>query len=168
MLWQSLASLLKWLVSLTVLAGLLGLAHLVLDEAKEELRKEIDKKGRPNQPRPGEVKLDLQEVKELGLQTTKAQAKPRRERLVVYGRVVPNPRATVELRPAWRASILVQGVCSPATSLPGRSPLVRTAIISPPASSRRPRSWPPAPCGWSICRRGRRNERSRFPRGGLG
>jgi hypothetical protein len=106
--WHSLVPPLKWLLTLTTLAVLLGLAHVIHEEAKEEREREgkkDEKVERKNESDVKKIRLKPQEVKELGLKLAKAQAKPWRERFVVYGRIIANPRATVELRAAYAGTL---------------------------------------------------------------
>jgi cobalt-zinc-cadmium efflux system membrane fusion protein len=110
MTWHALLSLLKWPVTLAVLAGLLGLAHLAHEEAREEHAREARaEKGEADEGRKevreGVVKLTAEQVEKAGLKDSPARKATWRERAAVYGRVVPNPRATGEVRAAFAGTL---------------------------------------------------------------
>jgi RND family efflux transporter MFP subunit len=117
--WRVLTQPLKWVVTLAVFAGLLGLAHLAHEEAKEERAREKGGEKKAEKPKgpEGVVELDPEAVKELKIQTTAARETKWRKHFVVYGRVVPNPRATAELRAAFAGT--VRDADKPAWPMPG-------------------------------------------------
>jgi cobalt-zinc-cadmium efflux system membrane fusion protein len=112
MRWHALLSLLKWPVTLAALACLFGLAHLAHEEAREERAREAraekgeadEDEGR-KEAREGVVKLTAEQVEKAGLKDGPARKVTWRERVVAYGRVVPNPRATGEVRAAFAGTL---------------------------------------------------------------
>jgi hypothetical protein len=100
-------SLLPWLITLPLLGGLLALAYWV----HAEIRKERETKGdQVETPKftlgPGELRLPLK-VAEAAAITWEAikTADPWSEPVVAYGRVVPNPLATIEIRAAFAGTL---------------------------------------------------------------
>jgi biotin carboxyl carrier protein len=96
----------KWPITLGVLAGLLALAFVVHGEVRKEREREQEsdkvpkKKGNDN---PGEITVKAKN-------DTFEVATPRlvsgwTEPLTVYGRVVPNPKATYEVRSAFPGTL---------------------------------------------------------------
>jgi hypothetical protein len=97
---KRLLDILKWPIALAALAGLLVVVHLVhlavLAERKEE--GEEDKVRAPSRVKNAVVKLGEKLATAQGVKDEEAQAVSWRPRQAVYGRVVANPRATVEVR----------------------------------------------------------------------
>jgi hypothetical protein len=98
---------LKWLIALLVLAGLAFGAYLVNGLAREEQKREGDNDRVQSRQRfkDGAVTLDRDEVERLDLRTAPVRAEQWYERVPVYGRVVANPRATVEVRSPFAGTL---------------------------------------------------------------
>jgi hypothetical protein len=109
MFWRSLLSLLKWALTLAALAGLFGLAYLVNRESREERTRaakgEADEDEGPQKAPEGVVKLRPEQVEKAGIGISPVEKTDWRERVVIYGRVVPNPRATAEARAAFAGTL---------------------------------------------------------------
>jgi RND family efflux transporter MFP subunit len=93
-------ALLKWPVTLLGLAALLGAAHVINGLAQEERAAEADdeKVAVPRRVEHEVVKLGPELAARRGIKDEPARAISWSPRLTVYGRVVPNPQATVEVR----------------------------------------------------------------------
>jgi hypothetical protein len=91
---------LKWLVMVVVLGDLAALAYFVHQEMKRERAREAesDKVQSPKRVKDNLVTLEEDVVKAYGIETEPAEAVSWTERIPVYGRVIPNPRATAEVR----------------------------------------------------------------------
>jgi hypothetical protein len=92
--------LLKWPVTLALLGGLFALAyHINVKMQAERAREaESDKVQSPKRVKDNLVNLEEDVVEVYGIETQPAEAVSWTERIPVYGRVIPNPRATVEVR----------------------------------------------------------------------
>ncbi len=90
----------KWLLTLALLSGLCAAAYFVHGEMQVERAREAsgDKVQSPRRARDGIVDLGVEMAERLGVQDEAAKAVPWSEQVPVYGRVVPNPRATSEVR----------------------------------------------------------------------
>jgi hypothetical protein len=89
--------LLWWTASLALLAGLLVGAYK-LHQHRQQRAAEAEPPQVPRRAAGGVVKLGAQLAASHGLADEPARAVSWQERLTVYGRVVPNPRATAEVR----------------------------------------------------------------------
>ena len=91
---------LKWVAALLLLAGLAFAAYLVhgLADAERAPRGDRDRVSSKTRVKEGVINLGEENVKRYGLEMAKARAEQWRERVPVYGRVVPNPQATAEVR----------------------------------------------------------------------
>lgn len=99
---------LKWLLTLGLLGGLLyGLFYIHQLSRKESDHEENEEKtAQTSRPvKNGIVKLEEDEAERYGLETEQARALQWQERSVVYGRVVPNPRATTEIRSPFAGTL---------------------------------------------------------------
>jgi biotin carboxyl carrier protein len=100
--------LLKWPITLAVLTGLLFLAYFVHAQIRKEREEEqaSDKVQKPERlDKPGEVTLKAASARNYEV----APARPLpswSEPLTVYGRVVPNPKATYEVRSAFPGTVV--------------------------------------------------------------
>lgn len=92
--------LLTWAVSLALVGGLFGLAYWVHADMQEERAREAsgDKVQSPKRAKDGIADLGVEVAKSYGIEEEAAQALSWSERAPVYGRVVPNPLATVDVR----------------------------------------------------------------------
>jgi hypothetical protein len=95
-----LATGLKWVVALALLAGLFAAAYLVHQHARRERAEEAetDTVQVPRRVENSVVKLGARLAEAHGIKDEPAGAVSWQRRLPVYGRVVPNPRATAEVR----------------------------------------------------------------------
>jgi hypothetical protein len=124
---------LKWVLALSVLAGILGLAYLAHQEAREERKKEAqegkDEKDDDDDARKalekGVVKLRPEQVQKVGLQDVPVRETKWRPRLTLYGRVIPNPRATTEVRAAFAGTLRAD----PGLPWPGLGSLVEPGMV---------------------------------------
>jgi biotin carboxyl carrier protein len=109
-----------WLGTFTVLAGLLFGLHWLHERAREELEKEEKDEKAPaaKSPRNGIVQLKAEEVQRYGLRTEPARPVQWHEQTIVYGQVVPNPRATIEIRSPFAGTLRV--AADSAWPLPGQ------------------------------------------------
>ncbi len=90
---------LKWLVTLLALAALLAAAGLVNREFSKNRGGEAgEESGEPEHVDKGVIKLSTESALSHGLKDEPVREVSWLERVTVYGRVVPNPRATVEIR----------------------------------------------------------------------
>src|SRR5438093_12017429 len=90
----------KWPIALGSLAAFLGLAFLVNHRVSQERKTEGgDAVKAPNRKKPpNRVKLEEKTAQVWGVLDEPAKTVSRTPRTLVYGRVVPNPRATFEVR----------------------------------------------------------------------
>lgn len=91
---------LKWLLALGLVGGLFAAAYLVNAEMQAERAREAagDKVQSPRRTKGDTVSLDAESAARYGLAVEPAAAVEWVERVPVYGQVVPNPRATAEVR----------------------------------------------------------------------
>jgi multidrug efflux pump subunit AcrA (membrane-fusion protein) len=114
------ATLLKWVIAFAVIGGLCGAAWLVHGWSAQDHKSENDKVASPNllEDKPY-IKLNKVAAESHGIETEPAKAVTWREHVVVFGRVVPNPRATYEVRSPF-AGTLAADQASP-WPMPGQS-----------------------------------------------
>ena len=117
MRWNLMLVPLKWLLCLGLLGGLLGGLYL----AREQLREDREDEGRTRngettpQKKDGSIGLEDDEAERYRLEVATARAVQWYEPITVYGRVVPNPRATSEVRSAFAGTLrTAAGVAWPA------------------------------------------------------
>src|SRR5262245_28816840 len=89
-----------WLLTLSLLANVLGGIFGVWWFMKQERAAESvgDKVDRKRMVEENQVRLNADQADALGLEAEKATEVSWVERVPVYGRVVPNPKATSEVR----------------------------------------------------------------------
>jgi biotin carboxyl carrier protein len=109
---RSLLSYLKWPLALVLLASLFAVAYVVHNLAREERSKEPD--AGPRRANYGVVKLSPGQVRDYQIEDAEAREVPWRERVVVYGRVVHNPRAAGEVRVALAGTLRADAKSWPA------------------------------------------------------
>jgi biotin carboxyl carrier protein len=68
----------------------------------------------PAQPKDGILSLEEDEAERYGLEAEAAKAVQWYEQITVYGRVIPNPRATAEVRSPFAGTLRAAGVSWPA------------------------------------------------------
>ena len=93
-------SVLKWTLVLVVLGSLLTLAYSINERIRRarSAETEADQAGSPKRAANSIVKLGAQLAESHGIKDEPAQSILWSPRVVVYGRVVPNPLATFEVR----------------------------------------------------------------------
>ena len=123
-----LRTVLTWMLTLSLLAGLLLGIYWIHREVQEERLREAEaeksksgKSDRPARPAPGIVELEEDEAERYGLEVQTARPVKWYERVLVYGRVVPNPRATTAIRSPFAGLLRA----SPASSWPALGQRVR-------------------------------------------
>jgi multidrug efflux pump subunit AcrA (membrane-fusion protein) len=103
-MWSPLLRLITWLGSLTVLAGLLGLVYLIQERSRKERAAAVEPEP-PKRAANKIIKLGVQLAKSHGLADEPAVAVQWVQRVEAYGRVVPNPKATAEVRTAFAGTL---------------------------------------------------------------
>ena len=95
-----LLSLLKWPLALFLLGGLLAATYLVHEviKSKQATEADVDKVDVPKRAANNVVKLGAELAESHGIKDHAAVAIAWCPQVPVYGRVVPNPQATAELR----------------------------------------------------------------------
>jgi hypothetical protein len=93
----------KWSVALAVVAGLVAVAYVVREQRSPEGAG--GDTATPRRVQNNVVKLGARLAESYGLKDEPAQAAKWQPRLTVYGRVVPNPRATVEIRAPFAGTL---------------------------------------------------------------
>lgn len=98
---------LKWLVTLALLGGLGTAAYFVNAEMRAERAREAagDKVQSPRRAKGDTVFLDAETAEWYGVREEPAATIPWRDRVPVYGQVVPNPRATTEVRAPFAGTL---------------------------------------------------------------
>jgi biotin carboxyl carrier protein len=98
---------LKWVVSLGLLGGLLYGLFLVHEKMQADRARERgeEKSDAPARSKSSFVHLEEDEAERYGLETERARAVQWSEHIVVEGRVVPNPRATAEVRSPFAGTL---------------------------------------------------------------
>jgi hypothetical protein len=107
MLLRRILGLFKWIMALGLIVGLLFVAYWVNGQMRAERAREgdEDKVQSPRRARNGVVELETEEVERYGLNEGPARAVSWTERVPVYGQVVANPRATVEVRSPFSGTL---------------------------------------------------------------
>jgi hypothetical protein len=97
----------KWVVALGLIGGLLSVAYWInVQMQSERVREgEEDRVQSPRRTRDGVVELGTEEARRYGLAEAPARALPWTERVPVYGQVVANPRAVVEVRSPFSGTL---------------------------------------------------------------
>jgi hypothetical protein len=89
---------LKWPLTLGVVSGLLGLAYVVHGRMHGSEERRAEPRASEQPPTEGIVKFAEATAQALGLHCEPADKVVWQERVTIYGRVVPNPAATAEVR----------------------------------------------------------------------
>jgi hypothetical protein len=107
MIFRMFLSLLKWLAVLALLCGLFAGAYFVNQAMVKERASEAsgDSVQAPQRAVQGVIKLSAKLAQSHGLQVEPAQSVQWAERVPVYGRVIPNPKATAEVRAAFAGTL---------------------------------------------------------------
>jgi biotin carboxyl carrier protein len=107
----------KWLVAGAVLGGLAVGAFFVHRQMEENRRQEAtgDQVPSPTSFQGQAIKLNAKLADSYGVAVEPVREASWQERVVVYGRVVPNPRATYEVRAPFAGTVqAVEGLAWPA------------------------------------------------------
>jgi biotin carboxyl carrier protein len=117
---ENLVALLKWPLAAILLGGLLALAYFVHGQMQEERAREASAETvqSPRRVKDAVVDLGSELAERLGLKDAPAQAVEWAEPIVVYGRVIPNPRATAEVRSPFAGTL--RAVPDGASPVPGK------------------------------------------------
>ena len=120
---------LKWLAALGLVGGLFAAADFVNAERQAERAREAagNKVQSPRRAKGDTVSLDAECAERYGLKEEPAAAVQWSERTPVYGQVVPNPRATSEVRAPFAGTLRADAKVS--WPVPGQS--VRAGQPSP-------------------------------------
>ncbi len=104
---RSLVAVLTWTLTLAAVGGLLFGLSWVHEVMKAERVREHGGESIASRPRTrdGVVEVEEDEVERLGLTVTSAREVEWSERVAVYGRVMPNPRATAEVRTPFAGTL---------------------------------------------------------------
>jgi hypothetical protein len=99
--------LLKWPIALLVLAGILVAGYLINDRVQRQRAERAagEKADTPKRSPNGIIKLGAELAESHGVKDEPAQSVVWYPRVTVYGRVVPNPQATVELRSPFAGTL---------------------------------------------------------------
>jgi biotin carboxyl carrier protein len=97
----------KWAVALGSLVGLIVLAHFLRGQVNGDRSAEegADATQNPRRVQNNVVKLGAQLAESYGLKDVRAEAAEWHNRITVYGRVVPNARATTEVRAPFAGTL---------------------------------------------------------------
>jgi biotin carboxyl carrier protein len=104
-----LPALLKWPLALLALAGLVAAAWTVNDWRRRAAEAEGDEAAAPKRAANGVVKLGAELAESHGITDEPARPLPWYPRVPAYGRVVPNPRATAEVRSPFAGTLRADG-----------------------------------------------------------
>lgn len=112
---------LKWLLALGLVGGLFAAAYFVNAEMQAERAREAagDKVQSPRRAKGDTVSLDAESAERYGLKEEPVAAVQWHERVPVYGQVVPNPRATSEVRAPYAGTLRADAKVS--WPVPGQS-----------------------------------------------
>jgi hypothetical protein len=104
---RPLVTLLAWILTLAAVGGLLFGLYRVHEAMKAERTQEEggEKVASRQRARDGVVEVETEEAERLGLEVAAAGAVEWSERVAVYGRVVPNPAATAEVRTPFAGTL---------------------------------------------------------------
>src|SRR5205807_1533517 len=105
--WRAVGTLLKWAVGLGLLGGVLAGAYSVhvLMRDRRAADATADSVQVPKRAANNVVKLGATLAESHGIRDEPAQPVQWQERVTAYGRVVPNPRATTEVRAAFGGAL---------------------------------------------------------------
>jgi multidrug efflux pump subunit AcrA (membrane-fusion protein) len=100
---------LLWLIALALLANLLAMGYLIHRWMKQDREQEAEAEkvaaNKPEErPAPGEVAMPAKQANSYLVEPVRKE-KPWYETITVYGRVVPNPYATLEVRSAFPGTL---------------------------------------------------------------
>src|SRR4029077_4676627 len=107
MLFRRILILVKWIMALSLIVGLLSVAYWVNGQMRSERAREgeEEKVQSPRRTKDGVVELGTEEAERYGLDEAPARTISWTERVPVYGQVVANPRAVVEVRAPYSGTL---------------------------------------------------------------
>jgi biotin carboxyl carrier protein len=107
MLFRRILIVVKWIVALGLIGGLLSAAYWVNGVMRSERARqgEEDKVHSPRRTKDGVVELSAEAAERYALEEAPARAVSWAERIPVYGQVVANPKATVEVRSPFSGTL---------------------------------------------------------------
>ena len=107
MLFRRVLAAFKWIMALGLIGGLLSVAYWVNGQMRSERAKEggEDRVQSPRRTKDGVVELGTDEAERYALEEAPARAISWVERVPVYGQVVANPKATVEVRSPFSGAL---------------------------------------------------------------
>ena len=107
MLFRRILILVKWIMALGLIVGLLSVAYWVNGQMRSERAREgeEEKVQSPRRTKGGVVELGTEEAERYGLDEAPARTISWTERVPVYGQVVVNPTAAVEVRSPFAGTL---------------------------------------------------------------
>ncbi len=107
MVFRRILVLFKWVMALGLIGGLLSVAYWVNGQMRSERAREgeEDQVQSPRRTKDGVVDLGIEAADRYGLEEAPARAVSWTERVPVYGQVVANPRAVVEVRSPFSGTL---------------------------------------------------------------
>src|SRR5689334_18875977 len=100
---RRLPRILLWPAALAALGGLLALAWVIHNRVRPQGASETEEEQTPR--RPGVVELGAERAEAQGIEDEPARSVSWVPRLTAYGRVVPNPQATAEVRSPFAGTL---------------------------------------------------------------
>lgn len=123
MIGRSIRNFLKWAFALALLGGLFIAAYWVNQTMQaERLREGGDQVQSPRRARLGVVEVGVEDAKRIALEEAPARSVSWSERVPIYGEVVPNPKATVEMRSPFAGTLRAE----PDTAWPAPGQWIRS------------------------------------------
>src|SRR5262245_32101489 len=95
----------KWLLARTLLAGLFGLAFFIHQSGKQRSTGAEAGKAAEVDAKVGVIKLSAELARSYGIKVEPAQTVSWMEVVGVYGRVIPNPKASAEVRAPFAGTL---------------------------------------------------------------
>lgn len=107
MIWRWFLALCKWILAFGVIGCLFLIAYWVNGEMRAERVREGDgdKVQSPRRTKNGVVELGIEDADRYGLKDEPARGVHWSERIPVYGQVIPNPKATIEVRAPFAGAL---------------------------------------------------------------
>jgi hypothetical protein len=100
---NALKAMLRWTTALAAIAGLLAVAFLIQQRVRSQ--RPADPEEPPKRAANKIIKLGAQFAASHGIEDEPARSVSWAKRVAAYGRVVPNPRATAEVRVAFAGTL---------------------------------------------------------------
>jgi hypothetical protein len=107
MLFRRILIVAKWIMALSLIGSLLYVAYWVNGQMRSERAREgeEDRVQSPRRTKGGVVELGTEEAERYALEEAPARAVSWAERVPVYGQVVANPKATIEVRSPFAGTL---------------------------------------------------------------